>query len=97
MAIVCDICGKSDFKTSQALHGHKQLVHGDASDRSWKVAINTALFSAWEVIGILSLLEEELKRCKRKDTERQNFLKGMIDKLQGVTVGQKPVDFKMKF
>jgi hypothetical protein len=97
MEITCDLCSKTGFKSTQALHGHKSLAHADTFDRSWKVAINTALFSAWEVIATLSLYEEELKRCKRKDTERQNFLKGMIDKLQGVTVGQKPVDFKMKF
>ena len=97
MEITCDLCGKTGFKSKQALHGHKSLVHADTFDRSWKVAINTAIFTAWEVIGILSLLEDEFKRCKRKDIERQNFLKCMIEKLQGVTVGQKPVSFRTKF
>jgi hypothetical protein len=97
MEITCDLCGKTGFKSTQALHGHKSLVHADTFDRSWKLSINAAIFSAWEVIAVLSLLEKELKRCKRKDDERSKFLKAIIQRLQSVTVGQKPVDFKTDF
>lgn len=98
MAIICDICGKSDFKSTQALHGHKMLTHADTIDRSWKLAIGASIFSAWEVLSIITLLEREVKRCnEKKEVEKINFLKDTISKLQEVTVGQKPVNFKVDF
>lgn len=96
--IVCDLCGKTGFKTTQALHGHKSMVHGDSFDRSWKIAVGTSMFSGYEVLAVISVLEHAIEKCNpKKEVDKINFLKNMVTKLQDVTLGQKPVNFKVDF
>jgi len=96
--IICDICGKSDFKTTQALHGHKSIAHANVVDRSWKVSVGSSTFSGYEVLALISILEYTVKKCNpKKEVDKISFLKDMIIKLQEVTLGQKPIDFTVNF
>jgi hypothetical protein len=62
---------------------------------NWSVKVNGLEFSAWEIIYLLTRVEDDLKKW-RINREKERFLQELKNKLQSVSVGNKPFNLEVR-
>jgi len=65
----------------------------EVESKGWSIEINRQKLTAWELIYLLNLLENQVQKLKGKP--EANCAKSIHDKLQLVSLGPKPEGYEM--